>query len=54
MLGRLMKYEWNATWQLLVPANLLIVVMTIFAAVTVRLDVFDTDNEGIEIGRAHV
>jgi len=47
MLGRLMKYEWNATWQLLVPANLLIVVMTIFATVTVRLDVFDTDNEGI-------
>ena len=47
MLGRLMKYEWNATWQLFGPANLLIVVMTIFAAVTVRLDVFDTDNEGI-------
>lgn len=47
MLGRLMKYEWKATWQLLVPANLLIVVMTILATATVRLDVFDTDNEGI-------
>ncbi|MDE6386238.1 MAG: hypothetical protein K2L82_00350 [Lachnospiraceae bacterium] len=47
MLGKLMKYEWKSTWKLLVPANLLIVVMTIIATITVRLDVFDTDNEGI-------
>ena len=47
MLGRLMKYEWKSTWKLLVPANLLTVVMTILACITVRLDVFDTDNEGI-------
>lgn len=47
MLGKLLKYEWKSTWKLLVPANLLIIVMTILACITVRLDVFDTDNEGI-------
>lgn len=47
MLGRLMKYEWKSTWKLLVPMNLLIVVMTIFACVTVRMDFFDTDNDGV-------
>ncbi len=47
MLGKLMKYEWQSTWRLLVPANLLIVVMTILACITVRIDVFDSDNAGI-------
>lgn len=47
MLGRLMKYEWQSTWKLLVPMNLLIVVMTILACITVRIDIFDTDNSGI-------
>ena len=47
MLGKLMKYEWKATWKLLVPMNLLIVVMTFFASVIVRLDVFEADNSGI-------
>lgn len=28
MLGKLMKYEWKATWKLLLSANLVIVVMT--------------------------
>lgn len=31
MLGKLMKYEWKATWKLLLPANLVIVVMTLIA-----------------------
>lgn len=47
MLGKLMKYEWQSTWKLLVPMNLLIVVMTIFACVTVRIDIFETDNAGV-------
>lgn len=47
MLGRLMKYEWKATWKLLVPVNLLIVVMTFFACVTVRMKVFESGNDGI-------
>lgn len=47
MLGKLMKYEWKSTWKLLFPANILIVVMTLFAYITVQLDVFDTDNSGI-------
>ena len=28
MLGKLMKYEWKATWKLLLSANILTVVMT--------------------------
>ena len=47
MLGKLMKYEWKATWKLLVPTNLLIIVMTFFACFTVRLDFFDTNNDGV-------
>lgn len=31
MLGKLMKYEWKATWKLLLTANLVTVVMTILA-----------------------
>lgn len=31
MLGKLMKYEWKATWKLLLSANALILVMTIIA-----------------------
>lgn len=31
MLGKLMKYEWKATWKLLLAANLLTVIMTVLA-----------------------
>ena len=48
MLGKLMKYEWKSTWKLLIPANLLIVVMTFLACVTVRIDFYSSDIEGIE------
>ena len=47
MLGKLMKYEWQATWKLLVPTNLLIIVMTFFACLTVRLDGLSSRNEGV-------
>lgn len=40
-----MKYEWKATWKLLLPLNLFIVVMSILAYITVQLDFFDSDNE---------
>ena len=43
MLGKLMKYEWKSTWKVLVPANLLIIVMTIFACIAVRLDIYNFD-----------
>lgn len=44
MLGKLMKYEWKATWKLLLPMNMLIIVMTFLACVTVQVDFFDSDN----------
>lgn len=50
MLGKLMKYEWKATWKLLIPLNLFIVVMSILAYITIQLRFFDSDK----IGRAHV
>lgn len=37
MLGKLMKYEWKATWKLLLAANLLTVVMTILAMCMVHV-----------------
>lgn len=47
MLAKLMKYEWKSTWKLLLPMNLLIIVMTLLACITVRIDVFDTDNDAV-------
>ena len=47
MLGKLMKYEWQSTWKLLVPANLLIVVMTFFGCMAVSLNLSNINNEGI-------
>ena len=51
MLGKLMKYEWQSTWRLLLPANLLIVVMTFFACITMSLarsDHYDiTAHDGV-------
>lgn len=44
MLGKLMKYEWKATWKLLVPLDAFIVLMSILAFATVRLSFFDSDN----------
>lgn len=45
MLGKLMKYEWKSTWKLLLPMNMLIIVMTFLACVTVQVDFFDSDND---------
>lgn len=47
MLAKLMKYEWQSTWKLLLPANLLIIVMTFFACMAIRLNLSDIDNDGI-------
>ncbi|MCM1145199.1 MAG: hypothetical protein NC318_01655 [Blautia sp.] len=44
MLGKLMKYEWKATWKLLVPMDLFVILMAILAYITVRLSFFDSDN----------
>lgn len=44
MLGKLMKYEWKATWKLLLPLNALIIVMALLAGMTVRVDFFKSDN----------
>lgn len=45
MLGKLMKYEWKATWKLLLPMNALILVMSLFAFLTVKASVFSTDSD---------
>ena len=43
MLGKLMKYEWKSTWKLLVPANLLIIMMTVLARISVQIDFYEYD-----------
>lgn len=45
MLGKLMKYEWKATWKLLVPMNLFIVLMSFLSYIMVQLSFFDSDSE---------
>jgi len=47
MLGKLMKYEWKATWKFMTLANLMIVIMTILADITVKLDLFSYDKEDV-------
>ena len=44
MLGKLMKYEWKATWKLLLPMNAFIVLMSILVFITVQMSFFDSDN----------
>ena len=44
MLGKLMKYEWKASWKLLLPMNLFIVVTSLFAYVTIQLSFFDSES----------
>lgn len=43
MLGKLMKYEWKATWKLLLPMNTFILVISLFAFFTVKA--FDSSPE---------
>ena len=38
MLGKLMKYEWKATWKLLVPAYAWVVVSTVLTCIAIRTD----------------
>lgn len=45
MLGKLMKYEFKATWKLLVPMDLFMILMSLLAYATVQLSFFDSDNE---------
>jgi hypothetical protein len=49
MLGKLMKYEWKATWKLLLPINMLIIVMTFLACITVQMDFFTSDNSMVAL-----
>ncbi|MCM1251531.1 MAG: hypothetical protein NC321_01820 [Clostridium sp.] len=44
MLGKLMKYEWKATWKLLLPMNAFIVLMSILVFMTVRMSFFDSNS----------
>lgn len=44
MLGKLMKYEWKATWKIVLLANLMIAVMTVLANITVKLELFDSND----------
>lgn len=44
MLGKLMKYEWKATWKLLLPMNAFIVLMSILVFIMVQMSFFDSYN----------
>ena len=45
MLGKLMKYEFKATWKLLVPMDIFLVIMSILAYITVRMTLLSSENE---------
>lgn len=49
MLGKLMKYEFKATWKLLVPMDIFLIIMSILAYLTVRFSFSSSDNELVEM-----
>lgn len=49
MLGKLMKYEWKATWKLLLPANLVIVVMTLIAWLVTNMVEYGTYRSNLQM-----
>lgn len=49
MLGKLMKYEFKATWKLLVPMDIFLILMSILAYMTVHMTLFSSENELIEM-----
>lgn len=48
MLGKLMKYEWKATWKILVPMDVFIIVMSLLVYITIELSFFHSDNALVE------
>lgn len=45
MLGKLLKHEWNATMKVLLPANGVVILLTVLGRIMLGLKIFDIDNE---------
>lgn len=45
MLGKLMKYEFKATWKLIVPMYLFMLLMSIITYITVQMSFFNSKND---------
>lgn len=49
MLGKLMKYEFKATWKLLVPMDIFMLLMSVLTYITVQLSFFNSKNDLVEM-----
>lgn len=49
MLGKLIKHEWNATMKVLLPANAVLILITIIGRIMLGTKLFETDNEVIMV-----
>ncbi|HKM22697.1 MAG TPA: hypothetical protein VJZ01_11745 [Lachnospiraceae bacterium] len=49
MLGKLLKHEWNATMKVLLPANVVIVLLTVLGRIMLGLNIFETDSEIVQM-----
>lgn len=49
MLGKMMKHEWNAVMKVLLPANLVLVAITIIGRIMVSARVFEADSEIVAV-----
>ena len=45
MLGKMMKHEWNAVMKVMLPANAVLVIITLLGRIMVSAKIFDMDNE---------
>jgi len=49
MLGKLIKHEWNATMKVLLPANAVLILITIIGRIMLGTKLFETDNEVVMV-----
>ncbi len=54
MLGKLMKYEFKATWKLIVPMEVFMIVMSLFTYASIRMAFYESSNELVEMTGAFV
>ena len=54
MLGKLMKYEFKATWKLIVPMEVFMIVMSLFAYASIRMAFYNSRNDLVEMTGAFV
>lgn len=49
MLGKLMKHEWNAVMRVMLPANAVLLIITILGRIMISAKIFEVDNAFMQV-----